>query len=212
MTPSCPTSDRVSDPVTGLSSGPTSPIGCRLHLRSAGPRPTLTPIEVSVDFNDKIISRILSPLRDDQKHDILWRIRRSLVNPQEGGSVIVLYGRYGHEGKSKLAEMITALIPDPSVRVSKDPFRDKSLWLESDAVMNLLEKRFLICDECNNRDGFSYNNVKRWTSGTPVTLEDGSPDGLLVAERASINNSISRRLVIYYMDKQMLEFEPVHKY
>lgn len=183
------------------------------------PQKALCPVEVEVDFSDELLNRILAPLRNDQKHDFLWRIGRALVDDSEGGTVMVLYGRYGHEGKSVLLKMLTSLIPDASVWCHSDLFGKNCVWPKSEMVNFLAQKRFLICDECEIKDGFSYNNIKRWTSGTPVTLEDGTTcqlsqsafiltNNIPFNDKAGINNSIGRRLVIYHMDRIMSDFEP----
>lgn len=183
------------------------------------PMMALCPIQVTVDFTDDLLNRILAPLRDDQKHDFLWRVGRALVDSSEGGTVMVMYGRYGHEGKSVLLKMLSALIPDASVWCSADLFGKQSKWPSSELITLLAQKRFLICDECEIKDGFSYNNIKRWTSGAPVTLEDGTTchlsqsafvltNNIPFNEKAGINNSIGRRLVIYHMDRIMSDFEP----
>lgn len=85
---------------------------------------------------------------------------------------LVLYGRYGHEGKSMLLRTLTNLIPKAGVWCQHDLFGKNAVWLRSELISYLAQKRSLICDECDIREGFSYNNTKRWTSGTPVTLKD----------------------------------------
>ncbi|KAG6050979.1 hypothetical protein E4U17_006318 [Claviceps sp. LM77 group G4] len=182
------------------------------------------PVEVTVDFSDELLNRILAPLRDDQKHDFLWRVGRALVDSSENsnkcGTVMVMYGRYGGEGKSVLLKMLSALIPDASVWCGTDLFGKSSKWPPSSELITLFaQKRFLICDDCEIRDGFSYSNIKRWTSGTPVTLEDGSTchlsqsafvstNNIPLNDKDGINSSIGRRLVIYHMDKNMSDYEP----
>lgn len=50
---------------------------------------------------------------------MLWRTRKALVNPSDGGSVMVLYGRSGSEGKTKLVQVLMRLIPDTIMWVNK---------------------------------------------------------------------------------------------
>ncbi|KAK1828582.1 hypothetical protein QBC39DRAFT_393080 [Podospora conica] len=167
------------------------------------PVQALYPLKGIVDFANELLNRILAPLRDDQKHDFLWRVGRVF---------------YRHEGKSILLKMLTTLIPDASMWCSNDLFGKNSKWPSSEIITLLAQKRFLICDECEIKDGFSYNNIKRWTSGTPVTLEDGSTchlsqsafiltNNIPFNDKPGINNSIGRRLVIYYMDRIMSDYD-----
>lgn len=133
------------------------------------PRPSTCPYMVSLDFDDPIINKILLPLRDDQKLDFGYRIGKAMMDPTKDPSVIVLYGRVGHEGKTVLATNISRLIPDAVEWVWADLFGKESKWPDADVVMELCQKRILICDECRIEDGFSYNNIKRWTSESPIS-------------------------------------------
>lgn len=50
-----------------------------------------------------------------------------------------------------------------------DLIGSKSKWPEPNAVMNMCGKRLLVCDEVEIADELSYNNVKRWTSNSPIS-------------------------------------------
>ena len=177
------------------------------------PHPYACPVNIMVDMMDKVINEILRPLRDDQKIDFLWRIGKALQDTGMWPSVILFYGANGHEGKGTLSTMITRLFPDSTLWMSDDLIGKMSKWPQEDVVMSLCSKRILVCDECQVEDGFSYNNIKRWTSNSPVS--SGGKTAILrqtiiglsnkapFYERSAINNSIGRRLVIYHMKKIM---------
>jgi len=82
------------------------------------PMPTKCPYSVRVGVIDRVINTILLELRDDQKTGLLCRIGKAITDPVRNPSVIVLYGREGHEGKSALTQNITAILSD-AVRVSE---------------------------------------------------------------------------------------------
>lgn len=183
------------------------------------PSPSTCPYRVPISFDDYIINKILMPLRDDQKLDFMFRIGRAYMDPIKDPSVMVLYGKIGHEGKTELAKAISRLMPDAVEWVSEDLFGSKSEWPKVDTVMELCAKRILICDECKIEDGFSYNNVKKWTSQSPISM--GGRVGFLSQsaiitsnkipfyEKSAVNNSIGRRLVVYHMNKNLEKYEPV---
>ena len=52
------------------------------------------------------------PLRDDQKIDFLWRMGKVSTHPMTNLSVIVFYGKVGHEVKTELAKAVTRLFGD----------------------------------------------------------------------------------------------------
>lgn len=183
------------------------------------PSPSHCPFKVNIVESDDIIGRILLPLRPDQKIDFLWRLGRAVTDPIKGPSVIVMFGRSGHEGKTKLCETITKLLADAVEWVNEDLFGAASKWPDVDTVMELCEKRILVCDECKIKDGFNYDNVKKWTSESPVSMKGRSgflaqtaivtSNQLPFFEKAAINNSIGRRMVIYHMKKRMSNYKPV---
>jgi hypothetical protein len=173
--------------------------------------PYACPVTFRVNMENYILNYIMAPLRDDQKIDFMWRIAMSLTHKR--AFVIVFYGKDGHEGKGTLMENITRLLPGVITWMSDDLIGVKSKWPKEDVVVELCEKRILVCDEVEISDGFSYNNIKRWTSNSPVS--SGTSTSLLsqtiVAlsnkipfySRGSTNNSIGRRLVVYHMKKEM---------
>jgi len=186
------------------------------------PSPVDCPYRVEYDWEDRIINTILLPLRYDQRLDFLWRVGKAIINPVKNPSVIVLYGRYGHEGKTELAKNLTKLLPDAVEWVSEDLFGKTSKWPDADVVMNLCEKRILVCDECKIQDGFNYDHIKRWTSEAPNTGSNGMvsflsqtciviSNNLPFYEKAAMNNSVGRRLVIYHMTKKMTNFKPIER-
>jgi hypothetical protein len=180
--------------------------------------PYACPLTFKVNMQNMILNYILAPLRDDQKIDFMWRIAMSLTHRR--AFVIVFYGRDGHEGKGTLMENITRLLPGVITWMSDDLIGSTSKWPKEDVVVELCEKRILVCDEVEIADGFSYNNIKRWTSNSPVS--SGTSTSLLsqtiVAlsnkipfySRGSTNNSIGRRLVVYHMKKEMGKMESMH--
>lgn len=183
------------------------------------PYPFSIPYEVVVDFEDIILNKVLAPLRDDQKLDFLWRIGKALTDPVSNQSVITFYGRDGHEGKTKLAEMLTMILTDAVEWVSEDLFGSESKWPDADKIMYLCTKRILICDECNIKDGYSYNNIKRWTSGAPISMSGRtgflSQTSIVISnvlpffDKGAVNNSIGRRTMTYHMTKSMGSEKPV---
>ena len=186
------------------------------------PNPSPIPYKVVIDFMDPIIQKILAPLRYDQKLDFLWRLGKALIDKVENPSVIVFYGRDGHEGKSELAKNISRIFADAVTWVTEDLFGKESKWPKADAVMELCQYRILVCDECKINDGFSYNNIKRWTSEAPITSEGRTgylcQTGIIVSnfvpfyEKAAVNNSIGRRLVIYHMTKKMSKYKALRRH
>lgn len=128
----------------------------------------------------------------------------------------------GHEGKTVLVEMLPRLLPDTTVWVNQDLFGKTSKWPDAKTVSDLCQKRFLVCDQCDCKDSFSYSNVKSWTSGGCVTVEDGSTvvlsktafvmtSNIPFIEKSAINNSIGRRMVIYHMNKRMGDLKPIDR-
>ena len=183
------------------------------------PNPVVCPYTVKVDIADTVISKILLPLRYDQKLDLLWRVGNAITDPVKNPCVIVLYGKNGHEGKSEIAKNITKMLPDAVTWVSEDLFGSGGKWPDVDTIMQLCQSRILVCDECKIKDGFSYDHVKRWTSESPVS-SDGrtgylSQTAFVISnhipfyERAAVNNSIGRRLVVYHMKKKLTKFKPL---
>ncbi|KAL9631173.1 MAG: hypothetical protein Q9164_006034 [Protoblastenia rupestris] len=79
--------------------------------------------------------------------------------------------------------------------------------------MRLCQNKILICDECKIMDGFSYNDIKRWTSEAPITMSGRvgylcqtaimTSNKIPFYEKAAVNNSIGRRLVIYHMSMNL---------
>lgn len=185
------------------------------------PAPSLCPYKVTFEHEDEVINKILLPLRYDQKLDFMWRMGKAIINPNKSPSVIVFYGRDGHEGKTELAKAITRVFADAVEWVSEDLFGAKSVWPDAETVMHLCEKRILVCDECKIDEGFSYNNIKRWTSEAPVSMKGVtgylSQTGIIVSnhipfsDKGGINNSIGRRLVIYHMKKKMSSFKALDR-
>lgn len=185
------------------------------------PNPVECPYMVRFDWEDEIINKILLPLRYDQRPDFLWRVGKAIINPTKSPSVIVFYGRYGHEGKTELAKMVTRLLSDSVEWVSEDLFGSKSTWPHPDTVMKLCEKRILICDECKIDDGFNYDHIKKWTSEAPYTDQGMtsylSQTAIVISnhlpffQKAAVNNSIGRRLVIYHFTRKMTSFKPVDR-
>lgn len=178
------------------------------------PYPFACPHTFVVNMEEEIINDILKPLKDYQKLDFMWRIGRMLTDGVESQPVVmVLYGRDGHEGKSVLAKKISKLIPGTSMWMSEDLIGSESVWPKADAIMTMCEKRLLICDEVDVKNGFSYNNIKKWTSNSPVS--DGvlttflsqniiaTTNNMPFSEKAAINRSIGRRLVIYDLRKYL---------
>lgn len=192
-------------------------IGCFVVSPIAMPNPVYCPHMVKVDFNDPVINSIMAPLRDDQKLDFLWRMGKAFVDPE--GSVIVLYGKDGKEGKTKFITAITRMLTNAVEWVTEDLVGKVSEWPSPDTIMYLCDKKFLVCDECKIDEGFSYNNIKRWTSGAPISMEGRTgflshtlfviTNSIPFAEKAAINNSIGRRLVFYHMDKKMWKYKPL---
>jgi hypothetical protein len=193
----------------------SSRIDCFVVCPIVMPNPVICPYRVPVDWDDRVINSIMAPLRDDQKLDFLWRMGKSMVDPE--GSVIVFYGKDGQEGKTKFITTITRMFTNAVEWVSEDLVGSESKWPNADTIMYLCEKRYLVCDECKIEDGFSYNNIKRWTSGAPISMEGRTgylchtlfvmTNTMPFAEKAAINNSIGRRLVIYHLDKKMWKYE-----
>lgn len=61
------------------------------------------------------------------------------------------------------------LLPGVITWMSDSLIGSNSKWLKEDVVMELCEKRILMCDEVEISDGSSYNNIKRWTPNSPVS-------------------------------------------
>lgn len=183
--------------------------------------PYASPLRVPVRCDDPIINAILKPLRDDQKLDFLYRMYRVITDPTVDPSVIVFYGPTGHEGKTTLAKNLTRLLGGAVMWSTNDLVGSKSVWPSEDVVMTLCEKRILICDECEIENGFSYQHIKRWTSDAPVSFKTRTgflSQTLIVVsnkipfyEKAAVNNSIGRRLVIYDMRKDLGSSTPVDR-
>lgn len=53
------------------------------------PYPTYLPTQVNINFESKIINKVLHLLAMEQKRDLLWRIGKALVNPEDDGTVMV---------------------------------------------------------------------------------------------------------------------------
>ncbi|KAL9631172.1 MAG: hypothetical protein Q9164_006033 [Protoblastenia rupestris] len=104
--PHCPViSTKGKDPIYDR-------IYCFVRSAIIMPNPSPCPYRVPVDLDDLILNKILMPLRDDQKIDFLWRLGKVFTDPTTNHSMIVLYGKVGHEGKTKLAEAVTRLFGD----------------------------------------------------------------------------------------------------
>ncbi|OQV07694.1 hypothetical protein CLAIMM_12094 [Cladophialophora immunda] len=110
---------------------------------------------------DKIMNTIPAPLRSDQKLDFMWKVGKVLIDKVTSPSVIVFYGRYGHEGTTELAKSVTRILTDAVEWTIDDLFGASSKWPDADLVMYLCQERILIGDECKIGDGFAYNNIKR---------------------------------------------------
>ncbi|KAF4460194.1 cell division control 48 variant 1 [Fusarium albosuccineum] len=179
------------------------------------------PMQIIPDFESEILNSILLPLRDDQKLDFLWRMGKSLTDPVESPSVIIFWGPTGEEGKSVLALNISRIFGTGAKWTVTDLIGKPSKWPDSDTVMELAEKRLIICDECDIEDDMNYNNIKRWTSNAPIQSKGvsaylsqtiiGITNKLGFSKSGSINNSIGRRVIVYRMDKRLGKLKPFPK-
>jgi hypothetical protein len=185
------------------------------------PLPFECPTKTVVDLDGDIINKILLPLRDDQKLDFMWRMGKAFSDG-EAPSVIVLYGKTGHEGKSVLATNVSRILTTGVVWTIADLIGKKASWPKSDEVMRLADKRIIVCDECEIEEDFNYNNIKRWTSGAPIQSDGLSAylsqtiiaisNKMCWSKKEAINNSIGRRVVIYKMDKPLGKLKPFPKH
>ncbi|CAG8979187.1 hypothetical protein HYALB_00000322 [Hymenoscyphus albidus] len=115
---------------------------------------------------------------------------------------------------------MTRILADAAQWVSGDLFGSKSIWPDADDVLELCQKRLLICDECKIADGFNYDNVKKWTSEAPVTMKGRTgylaqtatitSNNIPFYEKSAMNNSIGRRMVVYHMCKPMTKQKKVY--
>ena len=181
------------------------------------PFPFEVPRRITIDLDNEIIFEILKPLRDDQKRDFLWRLGKCLTDGEAWPTVIILYGKDGHEGKGEFGKNITRMLTNVCVWTTIDLVGKASKWPKAEEVMRLARKRIIFCDECNIDEGMNHDNIKRWTSNSPVESEGmvaflsqiiiGLTNTLGFAKRDTIKNSIGRRVIIYKMDKNMGKYK-----
>lgn len=179
------------------------------------------PMRTVPDFEGEVMNAVLLPLRDDQKLDFLWRMGKALTDPIESPSVIILWGPTGEEGKSVLALNVSRIFGTGAKWTVTDLIGKSSKWPDAETVMELAEKRLVICDECDIEEDMNYNNIKRWTSNAPVQSRGvsaylsqtiiGITNKLGFSKMGSINNSIGRRVIIYRMNKRLGKLKPFPK-
>lgn len=179
------------------------------------------PVREMPDYEGEMLNSIMLPLRDDQKLDFLWRMGKALTDPIESPSVIIFWGPTGEEGKSVLALNISRIFGTGAKWTVTDLIGKTSKWPDAETVMELAEKRLIVCDECDIEDDMNYNNIKRWTSNAPVQSKGvsaylsqtiiGITNKLGFSKAGSINNSIGRRVIIYRMNKRLGKLKPFPK-
>jgi hypothetical protein len=185
------------------------------------PFPFEIPRRIMIDMDNEMMFEILRPLRDDQKRDFMWRIGKILTDGERWPTVIILYGKEGHEGKGEFSKNITRLLTSLVEWTTIDLVGKKSKWPGAKDVMKLASKRIIICDECNIEEGMNNDNVKRWTSDSPVQSDGmsaylsqiviGLTNTMGFAKRDTINNSMGRRVMVYKMDKRMGDYKAFPK-
>lgn len=176
------------------------------------------PMKTVVDLESEVINSILLPLGDDQKIDFMWRIGNALTDLIKNPCVIVLYGPTGKEGKTVLSMNISRILGTGVEWTVTDLIGKASKWPESDTVIELAQKRIIMCDECAIDEDMNYNNIKRWTSNAPVQCKGissylpqtiiGITNKIGFCSKGAINNSIGRTLVMYKMDKKLGKMKP----
>ncbi|KAH9827500.1 FAD-binding, type 2 [Teratosphaeria destructans] len=149
----------------------------------------------------------------------MWRIGNALTDLVRNPCLIVFYGASGEERKSVLATNISRVLEKGVEWTVTDLIRKTSKWPDAQTVMNLAEKRLIICDECGIEEDMNYNNIKRWTSNALVQSGGmfahlcqtiiGISNKMDFAVKPAINYSIGRRVVIYKMDKELGRLKPV---
>ena len=132
--------------------------------------------------------------------------------------MIIFWGPTGEEGKSILALNISRIFGTGAMWTVTDLIGKKSKWPDAETVMELAEKRLIICDECDIEEDMHSNNIKRWTSNAPVQSKDvsaylsqtiiGITNKLGFSKTGLINNSIGRRVIIYRMNKRLGKLKP----
>ncbi|KAF1910996.1 hypothetical protein BDU57DRAFT_543616 [Ampelomyces quisqualis] len=174
-------------------------------LYRSKPKPVLNEIMDIIDFTDD--DGLEKQMTIINGASVLFHaLGEALIEQEDGKSIIVLYGWFGSEGKNKLAEMLTSLILDATIR---------DLSLVPEEVFGLRRVQLQGVVLVQQHQG---NHI-----GSPVTLEDGSIALLLgtafiltnhlpLSEKAAINDSIGRKIVIYHMDKPMCSRQPVQPY
>ncbi len=183
--------------------------------------PFQCPVREIPDLESDMLNAILLPLRDDQKLDFLWRMGKALTDPIESPSIIIFWGPTGEEGKSVLALNISRIFGTGAKWTVTDLIGKGSKWPDAETVMELAEKRLIICDECDIEEDMNYNNIKRWTSNAPVQSKGvsaylsqtiiGITNKLGFSKTGSINNSIGRRVIVYRMNKRLGKLKPFPK-
>ncbi|KAH0556446.1 hypothetical protein GP486_005639 [Trichoglossum hirsutum] len=161
------------------------------------PHPFQIPRRITVDLDSGIIAEILRPLRDGQKRDFTWGLGRAISGTDRRPCVVILYGKDSHEGKGEFAKNIMKLF---ELKVAEGGDRDGAA-----------AKWIIICDERNIEDGMNNDNVKRWTSDSPVQADGmsaylfqmiiGLTNTMGFCKRDAISNSMGRRIVVYRMEE-----------
>ena len=185
------------------------------------PYPFHVPSKIFVDFEHPVLNQIMLPLRDDQKLDFAWRIGKAFQGENENPTVIIFYGKSGHEGKSVLATNISRVLTTGVVWTIDDLIGKVAEWPDAEDVMIYADKRIIICDEVKIDEDFNYNNIKRWTSGSPIQSKGlsaylcqtviGITNKIGWYKKEAVSNSIGRRLIIYKMDKSLGDLQPFEK-
>lgn len=54
-------------------------------------------LEVGIDFPVQLMDDIFSSTRDDKSQIMPWKTGKTLINPHDGGSLVLIYRRSNHE-------------------------------------------------------------------------------------------------------------------
>lgn len=177
------------------------------------PSPSHIYFKTAVDLDNEVVNDILYPLRDDQKLDFLWRMGNMLLDPPKTPCTILMYGRWGTEGKSAMTLNMTRLFRNVSMWSPVPLTGEKAEWPDAVTLMEMASKRLIIDDESDTSVDVNTTNIKKFNSGSPVEMGGSSfmlnqtiigiTNKLGFYRKESITRSMGRRFVIYRMDKDL---------
>lgn len=162
------------------------------------------------------MATLFRPLSHDQTLHFMWKLGAMLVDNNDEAAVVVLYGPQGGEGKGVMMKNISMWLKGSVVWCSTDLIGAKAQMPDSDYMNGLSSAKGLVCDEVAIADGFSYRNIKKLTSNSPI---DDNPVSCIQGytvfatsneisfyQKVAVNDSIGRRLTIYRMENRIRSY------